>query len=141
MNNRDNYDTEQSLKFDENGKFTKGTGVPAGFNKHPENRHCGSWHKEDTARYKMEIILKMSDEELEAVREDKEKTSFERAFANVLYLSRTATNIEEAQKCMVILEKMVNQVYGQMPQVQVAVEADDETQEEANKFIRGFALP
>ena len=85
--------------------------------------------------------MKMSDEELEAVKEDKEKTSFERAFANVLYLSRTATNIEEAQKCMVILEKMVNQVYGQMPQVQVAVEADEETQEEANKFIRGFALP
>lgn len=104
-------------------------------------RHNGSWHKEDTARYKMETIMKMSDEELEAVREDKEKTSFERAFANVLYLSRTATNIEEAQKCMVILEKMVNQVYGQMPQVQVAVEADEETQEEANKFIRGFALP
>lgn len=104
-------------------------------------RHNGSWHKEDTARYKMETIMKMSDEELVALREDKKKTSFERAFANVLYLSRTATNIEEAQKCMVILEKMVNQVYGQMPQVQVAVEADDETQEEANKFIRGFALP
>jgi hypothetical protein len=104
-------------------------------------RRSGSWHKEDTARYKMETIMKMSDEELEAIREDKEKTSFERAFANVLYLSRTATNIEEAQKCMVILEKMVNQVYGQMPQVQVAVEADEETQEEANKFIRGFALP
>ena len=44
--NRENNDREQSLKFDENGRFAKGTGVPAGFNVHPENRHNGSWQWE-----------------------------------------------------------------------------------------------
>ena len=55
--NRGENDTEQSLKFDENGRFAKGTGVPAGFNKHPENRHNGSWHKEDTTRYWLESMM------------------------------------------------------------------------------------
>lgn len=103
-------------------------------------RHNGAWHKEDTPRYKMEMMMKMTDAELEAARADETKTSFERSFANILYLSRTATDIEEAQKCMIILEKMVNQVYGQMPTVQITAEADKETEEDANKFIRGFAL-
>jgi hypothetical protein len=88
----------------------------------------------------MEVMMKMSDKELEEAREDENRTTFERSFANVLYLSRTATDIEEAQKCMIILEKMVNQVYGQMPTVQITAEADKDTEDEANKFIRGFAL-
>lgn len=104
-------------------------------------RHSGSWHKEDTPRYKMETIMKMSDEELLAVKDAKDKMTFEKSFANILYLCKTATNIDEASKCMVTLGRMIDQVYGQMPQVQVSVEADEETQEEANKFIRGFALP
>lgn len=140
MSNRKETGREQSLKFDEKGRFMKGNGSPAGFNVHPENRHNGAWHKEDTPRYKMEMMMKMTDAELEAARADETKTAFERSFANVLYLSRTATDIEEAQKCMVILEKMVNQVYGQMPTVQITAEADKETEEDANKFIRGFAL-
>lgn len=140
MSNREETGREQSLKFDEKGRFMKGNGSPAGFNVHPENRHNGSWHKEDTPRYKMENIMRMEDEELLKVKE-KGKTTFERAFANVLYLSRTATDVEEAQKCMAILEKMVNQVYGPMPQVQVSVEADEQSAEEANKIIRGFCLP
>jgi hypothetical protein len=38
-------------------------------------------------------------------------------------------------------EKMINQVYGPMPQVNINAEADEEAAEEASKFIRGFALP
>ena len=140
MSNKKETDSKQTLKFDKNGRFAPGTGAPAGFNVHPENRHNGVWHKEDTPRYKMEMMMKMTDAELEAARADETKTAFERSFANVLYLSRTATDIEEAQKCMIILEKMVNQVYGQMPTVQITAEADKETEEDANKFIRGFAL-
>jgi uncharacterized protein with NRDE domain len=135
----------------ENGKTPTQQGdYEVGNKKPPKNRqfgqpegnprHNGSWHKEDTARYKMETIMKMSDEELLKTKEEG-ATTFERAFANVLYLARTATDVEEAKKCMDILEKMTNQVYGPMPQVQVAVEADEETSEEASKFIRGFALP
>lgn len=135
--NRDKTPTQQgdyevgNKKPPKNRQFGQPEGNP---------RHNGSWHKEDTPRFKMENIMRMEDEELLKVKE-KGKTTFERAFANVLYLSRTATDVEEAQKCMAILEKMVNQVYGPMPQVQVSVEADEQSAEEANKIIRGFCLP
>ena len=140
MANRDKSSTEQEVKRNPDGTYAKGTYPATGFHTNPERRHNGSWHKEGTARYKMETIMKMSDEELEKVRYEGD-TTFEQAFANVLYLARMARDVEEAKKCMDILEKMTNQVYGPMPQVQVAVEADDETKEETNKIIRGFALP
>ena len=136
--NRDKTPTQQgdyevgNKKPPKNRQFGQPEGNP---------RHNGAWHKADTPRYKMEQMMKMTDAELEAAKADQTKTAFERAFANVLYLSRTATDIEEAQKCMAILEKMVNQVYGPMPQVQVSVEADEQSAEEANKIIRGFCLP
>lgn len=123
------------------GTFAQGTQPPNTLRERPQDRHNGSWHKENTPRYKMEIMMTLSDEELTKIREDEKKTSFERAFANVILLSRSATDIDEAKKCMEILEKMINQVYGQMPQVQISVGADEETTEETNKFIRGFALP
>ena len=138
-NNRDKNPTEQG------GEYKVGPGHPpletrfGGPRANP--RHNGSWHKEDTPRYKMEQIMKMSDEELEKIRENKKKTTFERSFANVLYLSRTATDVEEASKALKMLNDMVHEVYGKMPEMQVTVEADEETKEEASKIIRGFALP
>ena len=36
---------------------------------------------------------------------------------------------------------LCGEVYGKMPEMQITVEADDETKEEASKIIRGFALP
>lgn len=138
-NNRDGSPTEQGDDYKvgpghppKNRQFGQPEGNP---------RHNGSWHKENTPRYKMEIMMTLSDEELTKIRGDEEKTSFERAFANVILLSRSATDIDEAKKCMEILEKMINQVYGQIPQVQISVGADEETTEETNRFIRGFALP
>lgn len=138
-NNRDGSPTEQGDDYKvgpghppKNRQFGQPEGNP---------RHNGSWHKENTPRYKMEIMMTLSDEELTKIRGDEKKTSFERAFANVILLSRSATDIDEAKKCMEILEKMTNQVYGQMPQVQISVDADEETTEETNRFIRGFALP
>lgn len=141
MSNRDEHDTKQTLKFDENGKFAKGTGVPAGFDKHPENRHNGSWHKEDTPRYKIECLMKMSDDELDRVVKDKDRQSFERSYANIILLMRSATDIEEAAKASKALNEMIHEVYGKMPEMQITVEADDDTKEEASKIIRGFALP
>lgn len=141
MSNGDKDDTKQTLKFDKNGKFAKGTGVPAGFNKHPENRHNGSWHKPDTPRYKIERLMEMSDEELEKVRADGHRTSFERAYANNILLMRSATDIDEASKSSKALNDIIHEVYGKMPEMQITVEADDDTKDEANKIIRGFALP
>lgn len=39
------------------------------------------------------------------------------------------------------IKEMVQEVYGKMPEMQITVEADDDTKEEASKIIRGFALP
>lgn len=130
MSNKNNHDTEQSLKFDENGKFAKGTGVPAGFNVHPENRHNGSWHKENTPRYWLEEMMKMKDEELETIINDNESPKFKRKMASCIQYGEWKE-----------LKEMIQEVYGKMPEFQVTMEADEETQEEANKFIRGFALP
>lgn len=104
-------------------------------------RHNGSWHKEDTPRYKIECLMKMSDEELEEVKTDKKKQSFERAYANIILLMRNATDIEEAAKASKALNEMIHEVYGKMPEMQITVEADEDAKEEANKIIRGFCLP
>lgn len=104
-------------------------------------RHNGSWHKEDTPRYKIECLMKMSDDELDKVRMDEKKQSFERAYANIILLMRSATDIEEAAKASKALNEMIHEVYGKMPEMQITVEADDDTKEEASKIIRGFALP
>ena len=129
MSNRDNHDTEQSLKFDENGKFAKGTGVPAGFNVHPENRHNGSWHKEDTPRYWLETMMKMDSDGLNAIINGKEPV-FKKNMAQCIIKGEWKE-----------LKEMIQEVYGKMPEMQITVEADDETKEEASKIIRGFALP
>ena len=130
MENRDNHDTEQSLKFDENGKFAKGTGVPAGFNVHPENRHNGSWHKENTPRYWLETMMKMSEGELQKIYDDEKQPLFKRKLAKCIKDGEWKE-----------IKEMVQEVYGKMPEMQITVEADDETKEEASKIIRGFALP
>ena len=123
------------------GTFAKGSISPGGFQNHPEHRHNGSWHKENTPRYKIECLMDMSDDELARIREDGSKTSFERAYANNILLMRSATDIEEAAKASKALNEMIQEVYGKMPEMQITVEADDETKEEASKIIRGFALP
>lgn len=122
------------------GTFAKGNKPKNGFDKRPEARHSGAWHKEDTPRYKMELIMGMNDEELDKARTDG-STAFVKAFANVLYLMREATTVAEAEACMRTLERMLDQVYGKMPQMQINVEADDDTKDEVDKIIRGFALP
>lgn len=65
---------------DEKGRITGGT-PPAGFNKHPENRHNGAWKKEDTPRYKLEQMMKLDEETLRQVAEDTSAPLFERKLA------------------------------------------------------------
>lgn len=130
MKNRDNsHDTEQSLKFDKNGKFAKGTGVPAGFNKHPENRHNGSWHKEDTPRYWLETMMKMDSKELNDIIEGNHPV-FRKKMAQCILTGEWKE-----------LKEMIQEVYGKMPEMQITMEADEDTKEETTKIIRGFLLP
>lgn len=68
-------------------------------------RHNGAWKKEDTARYKLEQMLKLSEKELKKVVLDKEAPLFERKLATCI----ANGNWKE-------IEGMMNQVYGQPKQ-------------------------
>lgn len=70
-------------------------------------RHNGAWKKEDTARYKLEQMLKLSEAELLALEKDKDAPYFERKLAGCINKGDWAT-----------LAGMMNQVYG-MPKQQV----------------------
>ena len=68
-------------------------------------RHNGSWKKEDTARYKLEQMLKLSEKELKQIAKDDEAPLFERKLAICI----ANGNWKE-------IEGMMNQVYGQPKQ-------------------------
>ena len=82
-----------------------GVPTPPGFEAHPERRHNGAWKKEESARYKLEQMLKLSEEKLKQIVQDREAPLFERKLANCI----AKGNWKE-------LEGMMNQVYGQPKQ-------------------------
>lgn len=82
-----------------------GVPTPPGFEAHPERRHNGAWKKEDTARYKLEQMLKLPEDDLKALVTDREAPLFER---------KLATCIAKGQ--WKEIEGMMNQVYGQPKQ-------------------------
>lgn len=88
-------------------------------------RHNGAWKKEDTPRYKLEQMMKLSEKELRKVVDDKEAPYFERKVANCLARGDWKT-----------LESMINQVYGQPVQKEITKESDE--RDEA--FIKGYLL-
>jgi hypothetical protein len=65
-------------------------------------RHNGSWKKEDTPRFKLEQMMKLSRTDLQAVVDDEDAPFFER---------KLATAISKGQ--WKEIESMINQVYGQ----------------------------
>lgn len=68
-------------------------------------RHSGAWKKEDSARWKLEQMLKLTAKELGKLAEDKEAPLFERKLATCI----AKGNWKE-------IEGMMNQVYGQPKQ-------------------------
>lgn len=80
-----------------------GVAPPDGFEKYPERRHNGAWKKEDTARYKLEQMLKLTRAELMQVLEDEKASLFEKKLARLLL----------AEPDWKVVEGMMNQVYGQ----------------------------
>lgn len=89
-------------------------------------RHNGAWKKEDTPRYKLEQMMKMSEKELREVVDDKDSPYFERKVANCLAKGDWKT-----------LESMINQVYG----APVAKTITKETDENDGAFIKGYLYP
>lgn len=69
-------------------------------------RHNGAWKKEDSARYKLEKMLALSEEELLAIVQDKNAPYFERKLARCI-------NKGDWQ----VIQGMMNQVYGMPKQV------------------------
>lgn len=80
--------------------------LPEGFEKHPERRNPGGWKKEDTARYKLEQMVKMTEEEVVAIANDPNAPLFERRLARSLLRENDWKTTES----------MLNQVYGQPKQ-------------------------
>lgn len=68
-------------------------------------RHNGAWKKEDTPRYKLEQMMKLSQGELNEVIEDQDRPLFEIKLATAIKQGRWKE-----------IESMVNQVYGQPKQ-------------------------
>ncbi|MBQ8984311.1 hypothetical protein IJ098_00430 [Candidatus Saccharibacteria bacterium] len=69
-------------------------------------RHNGAWKKEDSARFKLEQMLKLSEAELRDIATDKEAPLFERKLANCIATGKWKE-----------IEGMMNQVYGQPKQL------------------------
>lgn len=70
-------------------------------------RNPGGWKKEDTARYKLEQMMKLTETELVNIAKDKDAPYFERKLANAIGSGDWKT-----------IEGMMNQVYGQPKVVQ-----------------------
>lgn len=70
-------------------------------------RHNGAWKKEDTARYKLEQMLKLSESELRSLAQDKDAPLFERKLATCIATGKWKE-----------IEGMMNQVYGQPKVIQ-----------------------
>ena len=64
-------------------------------------RHNGAWKKEDTARYKLEQMFKLTEAELSVVKENPDAPLFERKLAKSIIKGDWKT-----------VESMINQVYG-----------------------------
>lgn len=95
-----------------NSPTKEGNVKPAvGYKKPPVNRqfgqpdgnqrHNGAWRKEDTPRFKLEQMMKLSEAELIAIVTDEKIPYFERKIANAIN-----------QGDWKVLESMMNQVYG-----------------------------
>lgn len=70
-------------------------------------RHNGAWKKEDTARYKLEQMLKMTEQELDDLATDINAPHFERKLAICIREGKWKE-----------IEGMMNQVYG-MPKQEI----------------------
>lgn len=78
-----------------------GVPTPPGFEAHPERRHNGAWKKEDTPRYKLEQMMKLSASELDEIIHNPDLPLFEQ---------KLATAIKRGQWNEI--ERMITQVYG-----------------------------
>ena len=104
-------------------------------------RHNGAWKKEDTARYKLEKMITMSDVELQSILDDEDSPEFEKSVADIILSIRIDTDKDgnkiPAHQRFKTIEGLINQVYG----APVARTITKETDENDNAFIKGYLYP
>ena len=114
---------------DTKGRFVKGNTVAkdAGvdFGSKPENRHNGAWKKEDTPRYKLEQMMKLSEPDLRKVAEDKDAPLFERKLAIAIRKGQWRE-----------IKEMIQEVYGK-PKESVDLTTGGEPMTALVKFVDG----
>ena len=86
-------------------------------------RHNGAWKKEDTPRFKLEQMMKLPEEELRKVAEDKSAPFFERKLATALAKGQWKE-----------IKEMIEQVYGK-PQESVDVTSGGEPVKAMVEFV------
>ena len=96
--------TQVAQTRDASGKITGGM-PPVGFHTNPENIGKGFWKITDTPRAKLEVMMKLNEEDLKAVAENKDAPLFERKLAIAIKNSDWK-----------VIDAMINQVYGQAKQ-------------------------
>ena len=72
-----------------------------GFQERPQDRHNGAWKKEDTPRYKLEQMMKLSGDELQGIIDDANAPLFERKLAEAIRDSNWT-----------VIKEMTQEVYG-----------------------------
>lgn len=85
-------------------------------------RHNGAWSKESTPRYKLEQMMKLSENDLKAIAEDKDAPYFER---------KLATAIKKGD--WKVIKEMIEQVYGR------ASETHEITGKDGQPLFNGLA--
>jgi len=140
MANRDSQDSGKRDYVVGKGKPPKNRqfGQPDG-----NKRGSGFWKKEDTPRYKLERMITMGDAELEAIINDPDAPTFEKAMADIIIQAKSDCDKEgvkrPAQMRFKTISDMIDQIYGKPAQTTVNVDAGDH--EEAKAFIRGVFIP
>ena len=114
---------------DTKGRFVKGNTVAkdAGvdFGSKPENRHNGAWKKEDTPRYKLEQMMKLSEPDLRKIAESKDAPLFERKLAIAIRKGEWRE-----------IKEMIQEVYGK-PKESVDLTTGGEPMTALVKFVDG----
>ena len=112
-----------------NGQFTPGqSGNPAGvggFGDNPQNRANGSWKKEDTARFKLEQMMQLPEDQLQAIGSDMTAPLFERKLAKAMIDGQWT-----------VIKEMMQEVYGRKTDIDMNLRAEDGV-----PIIKGFVIP
>lgn len=118
------------VRRDESGKILPGSRLNpngrGGFQERPEDRSKGGgWKRNETARYKLEQMMQLTESELLDIVDNSASPAFEQKLARAI-IDGTWTTIKE----------MMDQVYGRKSDVDMSMKMD-----ESVPIIRGFVIP